>query len=660
MRRITIAIAALAIAVGACTSVADPTPTTNARRPSGTVPQALLASFALNQFDECEAFLDHVRTEAAKVVGPYGLDGHGGYYPPIAFTDVMVAAAEDSAAGGGSVDRAFSGTNVQELGVDEADIVKTDGDRIVALAEGELLVIDITGSEPVVSGRLRLDNFGISNIFLLGDTVLALGGGHGARDVVFEDVAFSPGPYGSPTVQLTEIDISGDPRVVARMDLDGVYVSSRMIDDTVRLVSTSGPNGFDWVFPEGSGLRSEREAEEANRRLIEQSTIDNWVPYFILSDADGDVVAEGNLVECDRALAPVQFAGFNMLSVTTIDLSRGLEVVDATGVLASGETVYASSENLYVATQRWELWQDAVLETDVVVEPEGVTTEIHQFDISSDARTDYVASGTISGYLLNQFAMSEHEGHLRVASTSGRAWWGGDGESESFVTVLETRDGELVTVGKVGSLGRGEQIFSVRFMGDMGYVVTFRQTDPLYTIDLSDPEDPKVTGELKILGYSAYLHPISDDFVLGIGQDADKQGRIEGSQVSLFNVSDPGNPVRVDQLELADGGNSEVEWDHRAFLYWEGTAVIPVTRWEWDERSEKFFTGAVAVEVDATGLRQLGMVHHPGGEGEDGKYDWQAQIRRSLVVGDDLYTVSSAGLLQSEFASLTDGAWLAF
>lgn len=659
MRRITIALAALAITVGACTTAADPPSTTVAGRPSGTTPQAVLASFALNQFDACEAFLDHVRTEAAKVVGPYGLDGYGGYYPPIAFTDAVAATADDAGAGGEAVERVFSGTNVQELGVDEADIVKTDGDRIVALTEGEIVVIDVTGEEPVITGRLRLDNAGVSNLFLMGDTVLTLGSGHGGRDVVFEDMAIAPDYYGTPTVQLTEIDISGEPRVVARMDLDGVYVSSRMINGTVRLVSASGPNGFDWVFPEGSGLRAEREAEEANRRLIEQSTIDNWVPYFILSDGDGDVIAEGNLVPCTRALAPVEFSGFNMLSVTTIDLSRGLEVVDATGVLANGETVYASSESLYVATQRWDFWQEPRLEGDVAVESEGVTTEIHKFDISSSTRTDYVASGTIDGYLLNQFAMSEHEGHLRVASTSGRAWWG-ESDTESFVTVLEPRGGELVTVGRVGGLGEGEQIFSVRFMGDKGYVVTFRQTDPLYTIDLSDPEDPRMVGELKILGYSAYLHPISENLILGVGQDADKEGRIQGSQLSLFDVSDPANPIRIDQIELADGSNSEVEYDHRAFLYWEGTAVIPVTQWQWDERQEKFFTGAVVVEVDENGLRELGIIHHPGGEGDEGKYDWRAQIRRTVVIDDDLYTFSAIGLLQSDFGSLEDGAWVAF
>ena len=166
-----------------------------------------------------------------------------------------------------------------------------------------------------------------------------------------------------------------------------------------------------------------------------------------------------------------------------------------------------------------------------------------------------------------------------------------------MITILEPQDSELVVVGMVAGLGKGERIYSVRFIEETAYVVTFRQTDPLYTVDLSDPSDPKVLGELKILGYSAYLHPLGDDLLLGVGQDADERGRVEGTQVSIFDVSDPANPERIAQLTLAKGSNSAVEYDHRAFLYWDpaSLAVIPIQRWSWEAREgkEEVFFGAI-------------------------------------------------------------------
>ena len=371
-----------------------------------------------------------------------------------------------------------------------------------------------------------------------------------------------------------------------------------------------------WAFPEGGGLKAERDAEDKNREIIKNSTIDNWVPYYVLTNAAGDVIDEGSMVDCDQARHPAEFAGLDMLSVLTVDMSRGLRVADATGVLASGQTVYASTENLYVATQRW--FDFAILEGDSDnADFTGVTTQIHQFDISDATKTEYVASGSVSGFLLNQFAMSEYDGRLRVASTTEPEWrrWG-DFEQESMVTILEADNGELVTVGSVDGLGKGERIYSVRFIDETAYIVTFRQTDPLYTVDLSDPTNPEVLGELKILGYSAYLHPLGDDLLLGIGQDADEQGRTEGTQVSIFDVSDLRNPERIAQLTLAKGSNSQVEYDHRAFLYWapEDLAVIPMQRWSWNERTDKqeVFFGAIGIDVGNRGHPRDRSDHPPG------------------------------------------------
>ena len=178
----------------------------------------------------------------------------------------------------------------------------------------------------------------------------------------------------------------------------------------------------------------------------------------------------------------------------------------------------------------------------------------------------------------------------------------------------------------------------MRFIGDTGYVVTFRQTDPLYTVDLSDPENPRVRGELKMLGYSAYLHPVGDDLLLGVGQDATEQGRRLGTQLSLFDVSDPRRPERLQQRALAPGSNSAVEWDHRAFLYWPATrlTVVPVD------------ASAAGFRVTRQGIEPLGGVSQQG---------W---ITRSAVIGDRLFTVSDSGVTASALSTLRGGVWLTF
>jgi uncharacterized secreted protein with C-terminal beta-propeller domain len=288
--------------------------------------------------------------------------------------------------------------------------------------------------------------------------------------------------------------------------------------------------------------------------------------------------------------------------VVTLDLGGRLDPSSAAAVIAQGETVYASAERLYVATNVWvppELLGDARLE----VMEEDYSTALHAFDISSDGPARYLASGSVDGHLLNQFSMDEYQEHLRVATTDGSPW-GGTPNSESAVAVLAVRGDRLVQVGRVGDLGKGESIYSVRFAGPTGYVVTFRQTDPLYVIDLRDPATPRVVSELKITGYSAYLHPLDEGRLLGVGREATEEGQVTGSKVTLFDVSDPANPRAVDTWTLADG-YSDVEYDHLAFLYWapEQMVILPMQDWAHN------FAGAIVLKTD-DGLREAGRVSH--------------------------------------------------
>lgn len=665
---------------------------------------------ALTRFGECNDFLEHVQANALDMVSPWGLDGGGVVVAGGIGIDVLEEAESDFAmddsasggrpapaapqaaseptAGGGEAGVDFSTTNVQEVGVDEPDLVKTDGVRIVALSQGRLYVVDVSGREPELRGSVAVDGVWANEMFLVGDRVLLLahGDSSGTPLAASGSARIAPGYY-SPTSVLVEIDISDldDPTVEHRLYLDGYYLSARMVDDVARIVVQSSPTGIQWVYPEGGGLRAERAAQMANEQLIRDTTVDNWLPYFILEDGRGRVLNEGTLVECDRAYHPSDFSGLQMLNVVTIDLAaQGLAgAIDGTSVLADGQTVYASTESLYVGTTEWVDWrlvEEGFADDSVELPP--VTTNVHKFDITDPARTEYVASGSVVGTVLNQYSLSEHNGYLRIATTDFDNFGRGDG-SVSQVSILEEQGSELVVVGEVGDLGRGERIFAVRYLGDIAAVVTFRQTDPLYTLDLTDPRNPQVLGELKILGYSAYLHPLGDDLILGVGQDADEQGRTKGTQVSLFDISDLSDPIRIDNWTLP-GGWTEAEFNARAFLHWapEDLVVLPINVSPWGQEGEQEpFFGAVAFDVGDRTVTERAQITHAAPEpkqnceqwielAEDGEeitheecwfdYDYQAQISRSVVVGDTLFTLSDKGLLASDLQTLRPGTFVEF
>jgi hypothetical protein len=341
-----------------------------------------------------------------------------------------------------------------------------------------------------------------------------------------------------------------------------------------------------------------------------------------------------------------------------------LEPGNSIGLLADGQTIYASQDNLYVATSPWMAWRVPLAE-DEIDKNETFSTMIHMFDISDPETARYVASGDVEGSLLSQWSMDEHEGTLRVVVTDENPWWGSSDVPDTAVVTMQRRDDELVEVGSVDGLGRNERVYAVRFIEDKGYVVTFRQVDPLYVVDLSDPENPEVTGELKINGYSAYLHPIGKDLLLGVGQNATDEGRTLGTQVSVFDVSDPTDPRRLSRMTFNEA-YSDAEWDHHAFLWWapEEISVLPLQRWSWDERTgkEDFFSGAAVLRITPQRVKQVGEIRHPGfvEEGCEECGVWSAPISRSLVIGDTLFTFSETGALASDLDTLEDVAWMAF
>jgi hypothetical protein len=713
----------LALIAGACTQDASTVRTSGPER-SGTavsLPEGLELVGALTSFDACDDLLAYVKERALEDVSPWGLEG-GGSRGWFADGEETADDAGDAVAAEAGTDGAapvagedFSGTNVQEVGVDEPDVVKTDGHTMYVVSGGVLEVLDVTGDEPRSLATLRLGESWDAQLMLHEDRLLVTSGspvlipfadettsGSAATDddvdqggeVASDDGDFEgevgyddgmmPGDWGGTT--LTSIDVSDPaaPVVDERLTLDGWIVNSRMVDGVVRVVvRTEAGVNVPWEYPRTGSLRAERAALDANRALIESSTAEDWLPYYVHERADG-TGDEGILLACNRVAHPDEYAGLGILSVLTVDLATGALVpgAEATGILAAGDTVYASVDHLYVATTRWMPW-DSEEQFDTA------TTELHAFDISDPRTTEYRGSGAVPGTLLSQWAMSEHDGHLRVASTVGDAW-DERTPSESVVTVLEVGDGALAQVGQVTGLGLTETIHAVRFMGEVGYVVTFRQTDPLYTLDLRDPTDPRVTGELKILGYSAYLHPMGDDLLLGVGQDADERGRTKGMQLSLFDVSDPAAPAVLDQIDLADS-YSDVEYDHRAFLHWPATGltVVPFERWvDWSvpepqQQDPGPASGVLAFTADPDdGLTEQGRLSHvvpylrdlgiedvfEPRDGEDPyeredrlwQYQYETKITRSVVIGDRLVTLSHVGVAVHDLDTLAERGWLTF
>jgi Beta propeller domain len=519
-----------------------------------------------------------------------------------------------------------SGTNVQEAGVDEPDVVKAAGSRIFAIAGGRLRAVHPDG--PRLLGSLELPGYG-HELLLRGDRLLVIS--HDAPAIAEPRLA-APLVAASGVTVLTEVDVKdpGAMRVVRTERIRGVHVSSRLTGRTARVVVWTRPRA---VF------------EPVLRRAVR-----GWLPRRALRRRGVGKPSFRRAAPCRRVLRPAGFSGTDVLTVLTIDLEKGLPAVDSDAIMSGGQVVYASERSLYVATQDW---------TPLPATPGGELpgrsfTTVHRFATGDPDSTTYRASGQVPGYLLNQFSLSEHAGVLRAATTEEPVWWTGAARTErqSHVTVLDERDGALRKIGQVGGLGRGERIFAVRFIGSAGYVVTFRQIDPLYVVDLERPSQPVVRGELKIRGYSAYLHPVGGGLLLGVGQDATDAGAQLGTQLSLFDVSDPSNPRRLHQAAVS-GASSQAEFDHHAFLWWgpRDLAVVPLNVYGGPfSQGGQAFQGAAGFRVQrAAGIAEAGRASHPN-----------APILRSFVLGGRLFTLSDAGIEANSLDNLAEQAWLAF
>lgn len=556
-------------------------------------------------------------------------------------------------------------TNVQEQGVDELDIVKTDGRHLyVTGAEGLVVVRSWPAPDSAVVATHELAGWP-DGLFLHGDLAAAFSTSYG------RGVGLVPGFAGTVNLELVDVGDRSRPSALRTIEMVGNLVGARMIDGHLFAVVSSNlgmpQEAWDLLWRDDLGLpeipwdatQDERErametARQIFRPLVER-IVDRLDPGEILpvvrdsADPDGDDAAKP-LLGCGDLFAPPDPSTWSVLSVVHLDLDRPQAApLEATGLLAEGYTVYASNRSLYIAQPSWwwSWWQAPA---------DRMTTAIHRFDLApatgSGAAVRYAATGEVVGSLLDQFAMSEHRGFLRVATTEVDWWWGAaddvDRKPANLVTVLhDDASGVLRQVGLLGGIAPGEQIYAVRFMGDIGYMVTFRQVDPLFTLDLSDPRAPRVVGELEVTGYSSYLHPVGEDHLLSVGMEADEEGRVIGLATSLFDVSDLSSPALLDRL-LLEGDEQSWSWsealsDHHAFTYHRGVLSIPAYV---GATGQEPFSGLFVLSADPdTGIAKLGEIDHSDlPPPQDDPYGGFVQVRRSVYIDDAIYSLSNRGV----------------
>lgn len=521
---------------------------------------------------------------------------------------------EDSLAGVGSDEAApgtddggFSGTTIQEVGVDEADVVKTDG-RFVYVVNGDRLHIVDADQVSTMAELAQVPLRGIAlDLYLHDDQVIALSQSYGGHFVVgipamgsgvsgsmgatepavgmepdsmggsdgnavappadeigSSDDVIADGPvefeYQRPQAYVTVIDVSQQavPRVLSTTAFDGMISSSRMIDGRLHLVMTNPPTFFYDVMPMLG--RPEMQASSIDVRAM--------LPKYERTDENGEVVS-GDVVTWRDVYRPIHADGFGVSTLVSMDVSEG-GMFRAVGVVADPALIYASTEALYMTDAQFD-FNGQVRET----------TRVYKFNFTDEGMIA-VAAGVVKGRVLNQYSMGEHAGNLRVATTS-RETVGGI-EPVNNVYVLG-QDGDVLEIlGAVERLAPGEQIQSARFVGDRGYLVTFEQIDPLFTLDLSDPASPVVVGELKVPGFSTFIVPMDEDHLLTVGQYIPGTSGAffpTGVQLSIFDVSDFANPV-LSHIQVVDEGSyvySEALWNPKAFTYFAegGLVALPVS-----------------------------------------------------------------------------------
>lgn len=536
----------------------------------------------------------------------------------------VAAPGAPAAAGSAASSAEHSTTNTQEADVGEfADTV----------TNGKIIASVVWHHEPYtkpVGGRVYLIN--PENLEDYGFIDVEADAEQAEHTVAFADdktllILSSYFTESGPRTQLKRVDVS-DPskaKVTSTLRLSGKHQSVRLIDGKVILTNTAAPPGLNFTSPLSKSVRSDREALEKNRKIVEDSKLEQWLADAEILDGEDKPIQENlTLANCDQILLS-EDRTFVFTSVASVDPSRPVMT------LQKGSAVLGNVDGAYSSKDRVVTWMhESDRDTDL-------NSQLVSFDISKPEAINLGATGAVRGTIRDVWDVDEEGGVIRIASTAPSH--DNSKKRESRVTVLQEQGEELVPVGLVNGLGLGEEIKSVRWLTPkLGVVVTFRQTDPVYTIDTTDPSKPKMAGELKIPGYSAYLHPVGKDRLLGIGQNADpSNGRPLGFKYSLFDISDLSAPKELDSRDFI-GAESKAEYNHQAFTWYKDRGYLAMSdnRFSYAEKDSDMYLTVSGVQIKDDKIQVLG-------KGELKTHDVEGGAN-TVVIGDYLYAANPSAI----------------
>ena len=563
----------------------------------------------------------------------------------------------------------YSQTNVQVAGVDEADVVKTDGKYLYQVNNRRVIIAQAyPAQEMKVVDTLNFSqsNFQPQELYVDAKYLVVIGS---AFSQASSYGSFAPGspqggtmapmyPVHTGSVRAIIYDISDKAKIkkLRQVELQGSYVTSRKIGSSLYFVA----NQYLDVY-----------------RIMQQGDKPQ-TPAFQDSALGSSAV---NIDYKDIRYFP-GFTQPNYLLVAGLDLDQAAKGMQVSAYLGAGQNVYASTDNLYVAITHYEQPNSKAPAAAVVPGvPAKTTTQLYKFALEQGS-TSFKAKGEVPGTVLNQYSMDEYRGYFRLATTVGDVWRTDENTSKNNIYVL---DGSLQVKGKLEDIAPGERIYSTRFMGDRAYMVTFKLVDPLFVIDLKDPQAPTIAGALKIPGYSDYLLPYDDNHIIGFGKDtveaAPKYGPgtqpqnisfYQGMKIALFDVSNVAQPVEQFKTVIGDRGtDSEILHNPKALLFdkEKNLLAFPVTVMEIKNKEPNpkgippygqfAFQGAYVYHLDLTkGFSLEGRITHLSDaayrSAGRGWYGSDRNVERIVYMGGTLYTLSKAEIKANDLSTLKE------
>ena len=655
----------------------------------------------IKKFSSADEIREYIRNNTATAEE----NGYG-YSESWAATDMAIApraAVAESAAKGVAVPAVIgvstdhSTTNVQVAGVDEPDFVKNDGRYIYVISGTTLAIVDAypTASASIVSKTMIEDT--PKDLFIDSDRLVLFTVGTGDMDATSASDSAVPAsqmkamPYyyrsTTPVTHAIFYDISdrAHPKVIKDYTIDGDYIDARLIGTSLYLVSQ------EQIYTYTNDRITVPQVREGTKTVLAPDVyyFDNperQYAFTTISSYDTSSAGEkeartylmgsGNILYVSEDAMYITYqkyhniiypmrAGPAIAPVVPIGIAQAAGAASGTGGGVAVSAAVPSTVNVEDFNQMSETEKQAVIADMKNTEQEAIrkqeidqtTTVIHKIAIRGGTIT-YIARGEVPGTLKDQFAMDEHDGNLRVATTS--SVWTSRGQYEyNNVFVL---DGKMATLGSLTHIAEQEQIYATRFIGDRLYMVTYKRVDPFFVIDLSTPTSPKILGKLKIPGFSDYLHPYDATHIIGVGKETGTNDwggvSTKGLKLALFDVSDVEHPTQIDKVEIGDAGtDSAALTDHKAFLFDKAKNLLviparvvtiqPAVAGKYGGNQPNIWYGAYVFGVTPeTGFTLRGTVQH----GTDNSlYYWygssQNEVKRSLYIGDTLYTLSSAKIL---------------